>query len=333
MENKLSTVIKLIHKLPESRLDELSETISKMIEEEKKAEAKPDCPDCFSEETVKYGTQCGTQRYRCNDCGKVFSARHNSVMWHAHAGEAVWKQVIRDTIEGKSIDNTAKELSLTHDRTYNMRHKILMAIEEMEKQNPTVLSGICELDETFVLESYKGQKLPEDFWREPRTHGAKAQKCGISDEQVAICTGVDRNGKVFARTVNRATPSSEEIADVFGKRIEEGSLVLTDGARSYNTLEDLCRCDVSNVQTEDAKERHFLHINTVNSLHSFIKKRYISYSGVATKHLNRYNALFALAFRATEDTVNEVYNALCSNNKQNSYFTVHDTKTEGLLTI
>ena len=174
--------------------------------------------------------------------------------------------------------------------------------------------------------------MSEGFWRKARKHGAIAQKRGISNEQIAICTGLDRTGRVFAKTVNRATPSSEEVAEVFGGRIEEGSLVLTDGARSYSTLEELCRCDVANVSTDDNKERHFLHINTANAFHSFIKARYDGYRGVSTKHLNRYNALFALAFRANDETVDGVYAAICGGNL-NSFFSVVDTKTRNLLPL
>lgn len=332
MENKLAKLIKLIHKLPENRLDELTDTVSEMLEEDKNSDPPPDCPSCSSSAVLRNGTRNGTQRYRCKTCGKVFSSRHNSVMWHAHSGEAVWKRVIRDTIDGKSIDKTAGELALTHATAYNMRHKVLLAVEEMENQAPTVLGGVCELDETYVLESYKGKKLPDGFWRKSRKHGATAQKRGVSNEQIAICTGVDRAGRVFAKTVNRATPSAEEVAEVFGGRIEEGSLVLTDGARSYSALEELCQCDVANVTTDDNKERKFLHINTANAFHSFIKARYEGYRGVSTKHLNRYNALFALAFRANDETVDEVYAALCSYNC-NSFFSVEDTKTRNLLPL
>jgi len=38
-------------------------------------------------------------------------------------------------------------------------------------------------------------------------------------------------------------------------------------------------------------------LNTVNSLHSFIKDLYAHYRGVATEYINRYNALFSIAFR------------------------------------
>jgi hypothetical protein len=75
-----------------------------------------------------------------------------------------------------------------------MRHKILPALEAEAANTPTVMSVVCELDDTFVLESYKGTKLPNDFWRKPRKHGAVAQKPGISNEYVCISMGVSRSG-------------------------------------------------------------------------------------------------------------------------------------------
>ena len=54
---------------------------------------------------------------------------------------------------------------------FNMRHKILTALEDWLNDHPTVLSDVAELDETFVLESYKGKKLLESVTRAPRKHG------------------------------------------------------------------------------------------------------------------------------------------------------------------
>jgi hypothetical protein len=159
----------------------------------------------------------------------------------------------------------------------------LLAREGLCEQGPAILGGVCELEETYVLESCKGTQLPEDFWRKSRKHGARARKRGISNEPIAICTGLDWTGKVRARTMNRATPSAAELSEVFGKRIEEGSLILTDGAQSSKVLEKLCQADVANVNTDENKERHFLHINSTNAFHSFIKERYEGYRGVATK--------------------------------------------------
>jgi hypothetical protein len=50
--------------------------------------------------------------------------------------------------------------------------------------------SVCELDETFVLESYKGSEIPLDFYRKPRNHGAKSSKRGLSSEQICICADI-----------------------------------------------------------------------------------------------------------------------------------------------
>ena len=70
-------------------------------------------------------------------------------------GEAVWKQVIRDTVDGVSLDKTADDLGFSHATAFNLRHKILSAIEIHEETVPTVLGGVCEMDDTYVLESVK----------------------------------------------------------------------------------------------------------------------------------------------------------------------------------
>lgn len=71
-----------------------------------------------------------------------------------------------------------------------MRHKVLMALQDLSKDNPVLLSGISEFDETYVLDCYKGGLVTETAGREARKHGAKAAKRGISGEYIAICTGI-----------------------------------------------------------------------------------------------------------------------------------------------
>jgi hypothetical protein len=106
--------------------------------------------------------------------------------------------------------------------------------------------------------------------------------------------------------------------EVFGGCLEGGSLVLTDGVPSDNVLEGLCQVDVTRVNTDGNKERPYLHINSANAFHRFIKERYDGYRNVATKYLNRYNALFARTFRGDTYLIDEIYETLCSN-KTNSF--------------
>ena len=60
-----------------------------------------------------------------------------------------------------------------------------------QDQDPPKLKGIVEVDETYVLESRKGER---NLDRKARRRGGKASKRGLSDEQVPILFAVDRSG-------------------------------------------------------------------------------------------------------------------------------------------
>jgi len=245
----------------------------------------------------------------------------------------VWKQVIGDTLSGVCLDQTAESIGVSHSTAFHMRHKILLSLEAEETRAPTILNGVCEFDDSYVLENRKGSKLPEGYWRKARRHGAKAQSAGVSNEHIAICTGVQRDGGTICRTVNRATPSKEDLLGVFGNHMGQESLILYDGAPSYTALGKSCDCPVKNVREDGTKGgKGFYHINTVNGLHSFIKGRYDQYRGVATKYLNRYNALFSKAYGNGDDLIDKVYKILISNTSS-LHRTVNDVKTFNLLDI
>jgi len=328
MENKLGKLIDLVKKLPEDCLDETLEYVIGQLEEHTEEKPIPSCPHCNTKTATKFGKVAGKQRYRCKDCGKTFGDATNTVMSHSHYGEAAWKQVIRDTVNGLPLDTTADALLISHSTAFNMRHKILLALEAEEIREPTVLDGVCELDDTYVLESYKGSKLPKDFWRKARKHGAVAQKRGISNEYICISTGIQRDGDAYAQSVTRATPGKEDISAVWGGRIGTESLILCDGAKSYNVIGEGCGCPVMTVD----ENRGFAHVNTSNGFHSFIKDRYNQYRGVATKYLNRYNALFSGAFRNSEIFVDRIYNILCLNDTPRHH-SIKDVKNSNLLDI
>ena len=197
MSSKIEVLIDLVRKLPEDCLDETIEYINNIIDEQESEKPVPPCPHCKSANIARYGYYKSSQRYRCNSCRRIFLETTKTPMSQSHYGESVWKQVIRDTVDGISIDNTASALGISHPTAFNMRHKILMALEGWEDHNPTVLDGVCEMDETFVLESMKGIKIQDDYWRPARKHGAKAQTRGVSNEYISICTGIEREGKVL----------------------------------------------------------------------------------------------------------------------------------------
>jgi len=276
----------------------------------KESDGKPDeascahdgclpCPHCESSNVTRFGRKHGKQRFRCKYCGKTYVVTTGTIMSHSHLDQKSWRQAIRDTVEGLPLRSTERTLDVSHDTVFAMRHKILTALEQNEAANLTVLKGESELDETYVLEDLKGKKLPAGYWRGPRKHGAKALMSGISSEHVCIMTGIERGGAAYAVTLNVATPSKEEIVAAFHDHVAEGTSIFCDGAKGYNALYNDRNCDVIHT--------HAHGINTANGFHSFIKSlhNYV-YHGVATKYLNRYNALFATVYRHRNDAFKKI---------------------------
>ena len=332
LDNKLSKLIKLVQKLPEKCLDEAIKFVEEQIEEESENTPDISCPQCKSANAQRYGRRGERQRYKCKNCEKIYTKTTNTSISQSHCGEALWKQVIRDTIEDVPLRKTSSNLEISEDTAFRMRHKILLALEVEESLSPTVIEGVCELDDTYVLESLKGSKIPEAYWRESRKHGAVAQKRGISNEYICISTGVQREGQAIAKTVTRATPQADDHISVFGESIDSESLILCDGALSYNVLGEHCECDVMNVTENSKGGKGFFNINTVNNFHGFIKGKLLKYRGVATKYLNRYNTFFSNAFKGGDDLADTIFSILMKNDG-NRCHSVADVKTLNLLDI
>jgi transposase-like protein len=331
VENILTEAIELLKRLPESGVEKALGALQEIKAEcdKDKKTAVPPCPDCGSENIVRNGHKHDKQAFLCRSCGKSFVETTQTGLFNSHSGEAVWKQVIRDTVNGVPIDETAGNLLLHHETVFNMRHKILFCLEQEEINNPTQLEGVCEADETYVLESYKGKKLPPGFWRAPRKHGAVAAKPGLSHEYICVCAGVQRDGGAVSVAVNRATAGKDDINQVFGERVSSKTVILSDGAKGYSVLSESGKCTVLNANDDD--DDGFLNINTVNGYHSFIKERNRNARGFATKFLNRYNTLFSKVFRATKVVVDDIFSLLCDMNNRNH--TILESQTRNLLHI
>lgn len=310
MKEKIAVLFDYVKGLCESDLDRIISFVLGIASINQQIPDRPSCPYCGETHIIKYGRIRGKQRFQCRSCGQTFIHTTNTLMAQSHYPQSVWVDFIRDTLCGKSLDHSVKKCGFSHQTAFDMRHKVLMALQDLLAMEPVVLSGIVEFDETFVLDSYKGAPVPEEAGRKARKHGAKAGKPGISSEYVAICTGIQRDGGAIAETVNRAKPSGEELSNIFRGHIAEGTIALTDGLRSYHALESLTNCAVVNVTHEENKK--IFNLNTANCLHLFIKDAYKHYRGVATKYINRYNALFSLVFRCADELIDRLFSSLCT---------------------
>lgn len=318
MNITLNDIIGMVKNLPEDAYETLFHCIEE-IKDTIKTEASPvSCISCGGSHVVRNGKRHGRQAYRCMECGKTFVQTTNSPIAYSHSSEPVWKQIIRDTVDGVAISKTANTLDLSHSTVFYMRHKILLCVEQAIMQADSPLDGVCEADETYVLENEKGRKFPIGYHRKPRKHGAVASKRGISDEYICICTSVGNDNSCTATSVNRSIPTQNELNQVFGSKVNQKTVILCDGNKNYDVLDD--KCTVA----------HPKRVNRVNGFHSFIKSRIAKARGVATVYMNRYNALFSEVY-AKDEVVDKIYDLMVSRN--GSFASVNDTKNRNLLKL
>lgn len=245
------------------------------------------CPICGHQHScfIKKGFAHGKQRFLCKICMTKFVYTRGTIMFGSHQSSSKWTTVILDTLSFVPILHTAASINVHPDTVFFMRHKILMAIEKLVVSSSITLSGLIELDETYINDAYKKSTIPYD--RKPRKHGESATKRGISKEKVCICAGADRNANVILCSANRAKPSKENIRSIYEEVIQKQSIIINDGVSSYLELMEEKNCR-EEIVPDHTYYNEVFHLNTVNNLHSQIKKAIKQYRGVSTKYLNRY---------------------------------------------
>ena len=111
---------------------------------------------------------------------------------------------MEDTLQGKTLDESADKLGISHSTAWSWRHKIMEKMKSF--QEGIMLSDRSELDEKYFHKSHKRKKLHAVELKE---RGTPAKKRGISNELVCCLTGVSRNGSAFAEIHNMGKPSQE----------------------------------------------------------------------------------------------------------------------------
>lgn len=150
------------------------------------------CPGCGNAHVVRNGQADGLQRYKCRGCGQSFNALTGTPLARLrHKGK--WIDQTAVLAEGLTVHRAAQRLGVAPSTAFRWRHRFLALPRGL---NPAVLRGVAEIDETYVLESFKGQKLKRQklAGRAPRKRGGHAAKRGLSKEQIPVLVARDRSG-------------------------------------------------------------------------------------------------------------------------------------------
>lgn len=252
------------------------------------------CPFCGSVHCVKNGKSRGKQRFLCKDCNKTFGVVTSSPLSGTKIEYAKWIQYIKCMMSGMSIRAGADVIGVTVKTSFYMRHRILESMEHYVTSTNEGVSGIAELDGTYLAESFKGNHTNSKGFNMPRRshkRGKDVKIRGLSHEMICIATAIDRDGSIIMEPIGRGRVATNTLCSFYDGKIKEGTTLCTDGFRAYSKLAEnngFVHKKIVHGKTNDA----IFNLSRINGLHSRFKKWIKTFNGVSTKYLPHYLAWF-----------------------------------------
>ncbi len=237
------------------------------------------CPHCGTPGAVSRGKARGLRRYQCKGCGKTFNVATGTPLAGLHRKER-WLAFGTCLADGETVRASAVRCGLAVNTAFRWRHRFLA----VGSRDPRKLAGIVEADETYVLESRKGER---NLDRKARRRGGKASKRGLSSEQVPVLVAADRSGM----TVSAILPAvnADALRDVIEPVVDEDIVLVSDGHRAYPPCAAAMGVRHAALNLSGGERvRNAFHIQTANSRHGQLKGFLGRYRGVATKYLDNY---------------------------------------------
>lgn len=242
------------------------------------------CPSCVTSDriTVRKGGF-----YRCNQCKLDFTVRTATIFERSHVPLHKWiyaMYLLVTSRKGISSMQLAKEIGITQKSAWF----VLQRLREACGNDPTMLQGIIEVDETFI-----GGK-------EGNKHENKKQRLGRGVVGKTIFIGMRERG---GRTKTKMIPDTtgKTLRGAILENVAAGSEIQTDEHSGYISIEDDFYHDmVSHKMGEYA--RPGVSTNGIESVWAVLKRGLHGvYHHASPKHLSRYVDEFT--FRLNDSNV------------------------------
>lgn len=249
---------------------------------EQRQGAAPKCPHCGAAHIRRYGKEHGLQRYRCVDCGRTFNALTGTPLARLRKKEC-WSSFAGSLQQSHSVREAARRAGVAPNTSFRWRHRFLRLDKDALKQT---LTGVVEIDESFILESRKGERgLP----RETRKRGGKAKKSGLSDEQTPVLIARDRQGGQIEAVLPNRTMEAVEAA-LNGVLAKNDVLLCVDGDAAVIAYAKKHGVEFETIIASKGEHVHekVLHVQNVNAAVSRFKQWLARFNGVASKYLSNY---------------------------------------------
>lgn len=241
----------------------------------------PKCPACKGFHISRWGIRNGRQRYYCKPCESTFNAFSGTPLARLRHPDK-WDNYLSGMTHSLTLRPAATENEIDLKTSFRWRHRFLEVIKDDQAEE---LSGITELDETFLRESFKGRR--KDMPRPSRKRASDPVKA----RKIPIMVARDRNKNTVDGVLENE--SATELCRHLNGRISIQATVCADAHLAHEKLADMLGFEFKELVTSAGQHviEGIYHIQHVNSYHSHFK-RWIGgvFHGVATEYLPHYLA-------------------------------------------
>jgi len=233
---------------------------------------QPRCPYCQS---IKATPSRKKRRHHCNHCNTSFSVTVGTIFHHTHLPLQKWFlaiSIVLNAKKGISARQLSRTIKVNKDTAWRMDMKIREAMREREQR--TLLSGIVEMDETYI-----GGK--------PRK-GTGPHKRGRGTKKTPVVGMVERNGSIKAEVIKDRKLDAKSLKALVRKNIDiKSATLITDEYKGYLSIKKIMPH-----KTVDHTVWYVngdVHTNTIESFWALLKRGIIGqYHKVSLHYLPNY---------------------------------------------
>lgn len=242
--------------------------------EEQRWNGTPACPHCGSLNVCRFETNNKIFKCREKECRKKFSVTVGTIYENTKIPLTKWflaTYILSVHSKGISSLQLANWIDVTQKTAWFLNHRIR---EMLTEKAPEVLSGIVEVDETYV-----GGKISNK-------HVSQRKKFNKNSNKTMVFGAVEREGKVITKIIPDTT--KESLINSVNEIAEQGCIMVSDENVGYKGLNK----SYTHLKVNHSAKKYvkgIAHTNTIEGFWSLLKRQINGiHHSISPKHLQRY---------------------------------------------
>lgn len=228
------------------------------------------CVKC--KKVTKYHHLTGRKTYSCGLCATHISPLTDTIFEKSSVSLKLWFYAIFLMIKTKS-GISAKQLERELGVSYKTAHRMFKLIRTLMEDEPTMLNGITEIDESYV--GGKGKNRAKEW------HG------GVEEKEV-LWGAVERKGKTIIKHVPNAQKYT--LLKELKENVSTNAHIMSDEASAYKHIYEYGYNNHHSVNHSMSEYgRGIVHNNTIEGVWSQLKRGITGvYRHVSAEYLQSY---------------------------------------------